>query len=167
MYLIYIYVCIYLYIYIHSHAEELKKTIIKDNKQSKTEDSMKNLLRGDKKKSRERRVNKIDTMFMDEWRKIKIEKIKNGKDYKEKIIQEKKIIINKIKEEKKRENIKMWEDRERERKLEKAKRISLDWHLMEKVAKIAYWREFNENEESKVWESYYRKLKKKKLQRRR
>ena len=61
----------------------------------------------------------------------------------------------------------MWEDRERERKLEKAKRISLDWHLMEKVAKIEYWRKFNDKEESKVWESYYRKLKKKKLQRRR
>ena len=37
-----------------------------DKKLNKREDQMKNLLRGDKKKSGERRENNLDTIFMDE-----------------------------------------------------------------------------------------------------
>ena len=55
-----------MYIYINSHAEELKKKIMDDITIIETEEYIKNLMSGDKKKSRERRENKTDILFMEE-----------------------------------------------------------------------------------------------------
>ena len=57
----------------------------------------------------------------------------------------------------------MLKDREEVRELQRGIRLSLDWYDV-KCDKIGYWRKFND--ESKVWEIYYRDLKKKKQQRR-
>ena len=48
---------------------------------TKPEECVKNLMSGDKKKSGERRENNINTLFMEEWRKIHIDSIENAEGY--------------------------------------------------------------------------------------
>ena len=76
-----------------------------------------------------------------EWRKTHIDSIENAEWYEREQRIEKKI-----------KNI--WENREEERKERKCIRISLNWHDEKKVDKIAYWRKFNDIDESKVWEFF-------------